>query len=30
MDDNVIANIHLTLVDEVLASVAEKKIAKEI
>ena len=30
MDVNVIANIHLALADEVLSSVAEKKIAKEI
>ena len=30
MDVNAIANIHLALADEVLSSVAEKKIAKEI
>jgi hypothetical protein len=30
MDDNVIANIHLTLADKVLSSVAEKKTTKEI
>jgi len=30
MDDNVIANIHLALADEVLSSVAEKKTTKEI
>jgi hypothetical protein len=30
MDDNAIANIHLALADEVISSVAEKKIAKEI
>jgi hypothetical protein len=30
MDGNAITNIHLTLTDEVLSSVAEKKTAKEI
>ena len=30
MDGNVIANIHLELVDEVLSSIAEKKTKKEI
>ena len=30
MDGNAIANIHLTLVDEVLSSVVEKKTTKEI
>ena len=30
MDGNAITNIHIALADEVLSSVAEKKIAKEI
>jgi Glu-tRNA(Gln) amidotransferase subunit E-like FAD-binding protein len=30
MDGNAITNIHVALADEVLSSVAEKKIAKEI
>jgi len=30
MDGNVIANIHLALVDEILSSVAEKKTIKKI
>lgn len=30
MDDNAISNLHLTLADSVLSSIAEKKTAKEI
>jgi len=30
MDDNVIANLHLAMVDSVLSSIAEKKTSKEI
>ena len=29
-DGNVVANLHLALVNEVLSSIAEKKLAKEI
>ena len=30
MDDNVIADLHLAVADEILSSVAEKNLAKEI
>ncbi|KAF1860283.1 hypothetical protein Lal_00037621 [Lupinus albus] len=30
MDDNVVANLHLTMADSILSSIVEKKTAKEI